>query len=211
MRKINQVIVHCTATRPAWMEGRPLAEKRAEIKRWHTDERGWQDIGYHWLIDRDGTYIEGRPEAHIGAHVAGRNADSIGIALIGGHGSNENDDASEHFTGPQLDALRAMLDRLKAQYPGATVHGHNEFAAKACPGFNVTAFLAQKRRENPAQSKTVQAEAAQIVTGLGGAATAVSMLDGTAQIILIGFAVVSIALAAFVMRERLKAWAAGWR
>ena len=211
MRRIKRIIIHCAATRPGWMAGQPLAAKRAEIRRWHTEERNFRDIGYHWLIDRDGTYIEGRPEAEIGAHVAGRNADSIGVCLIGGHGSNENDDAAEHFTAPQLDALRAMLDRLQKQYPGATIHGHNEFAAKACPGFNVAAFMSEKRRERPAQSGTVKAEAVQIVTGLGGAATAVSMLDGTAQIVLIGFAVVSILLAAFVMRERLKAWAAGWR
>jgi N-acetylmuramoyl-L-alanine amidase len=211
MRKITQIIVHCTATRPAWMDGQPLAAKRAEIRRWHTEERGWRDIGYHWLIDRDGTYIEGRPEAEIGAHVAGRNANSIGVALIGGHGSNENDDAGQHFTAPQLDALRAMLDRLKERYPGATIHGHNEFAAKACPGFNVTAFLAEKRREHPAQSATVKAEAVQMLSGAGAVATAVGYLDGTAQIILIGFAVVAIAIAAFVMRERLRAWAAGWR
>ena len=209
MRKIRKIIIHCSATRPEWMEGQPLAAKRAEIDRWHK-ANGWAGIGYHWLIDRDGTYIEGRPEAEIGAHVKGHNRDSIGVCLIGGHGSNENDDAAEHFTAPQLDALRAMLDRLQKTHPGATIHGHNEFAAKACPGFNVTAFLAQKRRESPVQSKTVQAEAVQIVTGLGGAATAVSMLDGTAQIILVGFAVVSILLAAFVMRERLKAWAAAW-
>ena len=54
MRKIDTIIVHCTATRAEWWESRSAEDKMAECKSWHLD-RGWSDIGYHYLIDRDGT------------------------------------------------------------------------------------------------------------------------------------------------------------
>lgn len=211
MRRIDKIIIHCAATRPEWMAGQPLAAKRAEIRRWHVEGNGWSDIGYHWLIDRDGTHIEGREEAAIGAHTKGHNARSIGVCLIGGHGSNEADDPGQHFTGPQLDALRSMIERLRRDYPGATVHGHNEFAAKACPGFNVAGFMSGKRRESPAQSKTVQASVVQGAGAVAGGVTAVASLDGTAQIVALVVVGLVLVTAAIILRERLKAWAAGWR
>lgn len=67
---VREIIVHCAATRPNWMAGRPIAEKVAEIRRWHL-ANGWKDIGYHWIIDRPGTVLAGRPETVIGAHTVG--------------------------------------------------------------------------------------------------------------------------------------------
>ena len=98
MRLITEIIVHCTATRPEWWAGRHMADKVAEIRRWHVQDRGWKNIGYHYLIDRDGTVAEGRPVDQIGAHVQGKNTGTIGIALFGGHGSSENDEFSDNFT-----------------------------------------------------------------------------------------------------------------
>jgi hypothetical protein len=66
-------------------------------------------------------------------------------------------------------------------------------------------------RESVAQSKTVQAAALQVASGAGAAATAVSALDGTAQIVLLGIAGVVIVAGLLIFRERLKAWAEGWK
>lgn len=141
MRAISEVIVHCSATRPEWMEGRPAGEKRDEIRRWHK-ARGWSDIGYHDLIDRDGTVMTGRPINRNGAHVFGRNTGTIGVCLIGGHGSAEDDQFSEHFTPEQDAALRKYIAAQKQQFPSISrVSGHNEYAAKACPGFQVRDWL----------------------------------------------------------------------
>lgn len=144
MRQITEIVVHCTATRPEWWANRTLAQKVAEVALWHTRDRGWKAIGYHWLIDRDGKVAAGRPEAEIGAHVAGHNARTIGVALFGGHGSAETDPFEANFTPAQDAALRRLLAEIKARHPGiARISGHNEHAAKACPGFQVRKWLAQ--------------------------------------------------------------------
>lgn len=144
-RTINEIFVHCSATRRDWMSDQSAEAKRDEIDRWHR-QRGWKGFGYHYLIDRDGTVIAGRPEEEIGAHVSGHNAHSIGICLVGGHGSNENDTFADHYTSLQEGSLSELLDKMEAKYPGAVVRGHNEVAAKACPGFNVKRWLRGPRK-----------------------------------------------------------------
>lgn len=216
MRPLNEIIVHCTATRPQWMAARHIAEKVAEIQRWHVEDRKWNDIGYHFVIDRDGTVAPGRPLETVGAHVAGRNTGTIGVALIGGHGSAKNDQFDENFTLEQDRALRGLIADLKTRYPSIKkVTGHNQYAAKACPGFSVPAWYADKpapkERTTPAQSSTVQASAVQIASGLGAGATAIGTLDGTAQIVALVVAGVVVLTAAWIMRERLRRWAEGDR
>lgn len=138
MRPINEIIVHCSATRPEWMAGRAMADKVAEIRRWHMQDRGWKDIGYHYLIDRNGQVAPGRPVEQVGAHVQGHNTGTIGVCLFGGHGSSETDRFEENFTTHQDKALRTLLADLKRKHPGVVkISGHNQYAAKACPGFNV--------------------------------------------------------------------------
>ncbi len=149
MRSINEVIVHCSATRPDWMIDYSLQRKIDEIRRWHVSGNGWSDIGYHDLIDRDGTVLPGRPIGRAGAHTKGRNQNSIGVCLIGGHGSAETDAPEEHFTEPQLRALANYLDTRKAQFPITRISGHNQYAAKACPGFNVPAWYAAVLNSEP--------------------------------------------------------------
>jgi N-acetylmuramoyl-L-alanine amidase len=143
VRKINEIVVHCTATRPGWFAGKTAREKVAEVRRWHIEDRKWRDIGYHYLIDRDGTIEVGRPEAQAGAHVAGRNANTLGVALFGGHGSTENDLFADNFTPEQDRALRALLAQLRGRFGDIPVTGHNQYAAKACPGFSVPVWLKQ--------------------------------------------------------------------
>lgn len=143
MRPINEIIVHCTATRSDWRAGSKTSAKVSEVRRWHKD-RGWRDIGYHYLIDRDGTIAKGRPVEQTGAHVKGRNTGSIGVALFGGHGSAETDAFADNFTPEQAEALRDLLDDLRGRFGDVSVTGHNQYAAKACPGFNVPKWLADQ-------------------------------------------------------------------
>jgi N-acetylmuramoyl-L-alanine amidase len=149
VRPINEIIVHCTATRPEWMFERPTRDKVAEIRRWHVSDRKWRDIGYHFLIDRNGTLATGRPLEQVGAHVQGRNTGTIGVALIGGHGSAETDAFTQHFTPAQDAALRKLIADLRGRFGNVPVTGHNQYAAKACPGFNVPKWSADQK---PAQS-----------------------------------------------------------
>ena len=143
---MREIVVHCAATLPAWMAGRPLSEKRAEIRRWHTDPksrggRGWKDIGYHWLVDRDGKVIAGRAETTIGAHVEGHNRGTLGICLIGGHGASTNDRFGDHFTAAQNAALRRLIREISGRTRITTISGHYQYANKACPGFRVDRWL----------------------------------------------------------------------
>ena len=128
MRKINGIIVHCAATR----EDRDFTVE--DITRWHK-ARGFATIGYHYVIYRDGSIHEGRPLEQIGAHCVGHNKHSIGICYIGGCAS-DGKTPKDTRTPEQKEALLSLLRRLKARFPNATIHGHRDFAAKACPSFD---------------------------------------------------------------------------
>lgn len=146
MRALNEIVVHCSATRRDWMDGARSVDKVAEIRRWHVRDRGWKDIGYHYLIDRNGTVVTGRPLETIGAHTQGHNTGTVGVCLIGGHGSAETDKFEQNFTAQQDNALRKVLADLIRKYPSIRkVSGHNQYAAKACPGFNVPSWYAGAR------------------------------------------------------------------
>ncbi len=132
MRKINKIIVHCTATQ----ESKDVSVD--EVRRWHL-KRGWRDIGYHFLIQRDGTVDEGRPIEQSGAHTKGHNWDSIGVAYVGGVEDEKKKGkwiAKDTRTSEQKESLLLLLKTLKKMHTDATIHGHNEFAAKSCPCFD---------------------------------------------------------------------------
>jgi len=143
---VREIILHCSATRPAWMHNRSFHEQVAEIRRWHVAEKGWRDIGYHHLIGRGGERAAGRPETTVGAHVVGRNSGTIGICLIGGHGSSEHDQFEDHFTPAQERALLDLIAEIEGRTAIDLITGHNQYAAKACPGFHVASWLASTRR-----------------------------------------------------------------
>ncbi|MDN5785731.1 N-acetylmuramoyl-L-alanine amidase [Pseudorhodobacter sp.] len=138
---VHEIVVHCSATRPDWMKSASFAEQVAEIRRWHVQDRGWNDIGYHWLISRSGQVLMGRPENVIGAGVAGHNSGVIHVCLLGGAGSAETDHFSDHFTSSQNITLRQVLDGIGMRTQIRRISGHNEYAAKACPGFTVSQWL----------------------------------------------------------------------
>lgn len=136
-RTITELIVHCTAT----PEGKDYTV--ADIRRWHTlpvskGGRGWSDIGYHYIVDRYGHVHEGRNVDIIGAHCTGHNAHSIGIVYVGGCERNGKT-PKDTRTLAQKAALITLLTELRTLYPSASIHGHRDFAAKACPSFDATA------------------------------------------------------------------------
>jgi len=139
-REINRIIIHCSASDFGDVE---------TIRKWHL-ERGFSDIGYHYVIlngnrmpfgeykDIDDGLIElGRPWWRQGAHTKGENYDSLGICLIGNPkfiGAPEM-----WFTENQLKSLRRLVSQLMQEFdiPPSQIHGHNEYAPKLCPGFRV--------------------------------------------------------------------------
>jgi N-acetylmuramoyl-L-alanine amidase len=142
------IVIHCSATRPAQDTG------VGEITHWHI-QRGFDTVGYHYVIRRNGELETGRPETAVGAHVRGHNANSLGICLAGG--INVHDKPENNFTAEQFATLKRLLAQLKERYPNARVLGHrdlspdkdgdgrltpNEFI-KACPSFDVAQWLEQ--------------------------------------------------------------------
>jgi len=137
MRKITEIIIHCSAT----VEDRDYTV--ADIDRWHR-QKGFNGIGYHYVIYRDGSIHAGRPLERAGAHCQGHNQYSIGICYIGGLSKDKQ--PKDTRTPQQIDSMHALIEQLQEDfsYRGTcgelvepTVHGHNEFSAKSCPCFKV--------------------------------------------------------------------------
>ena len=128
MRKIKEIIVHCSDTE----EGKDFCAK--DIDLWHKAQ-GWDCIGYHYVVKLDGTVESGRPIEKVGAHCKGHNAYSIGVCYIGGKAS-DGKTHKDTRTPQQKAALQLLVDNLKRVYPGSKVYGHCDFASKACPCFN---------------------------------------------------------------------------
>lgn len=134
MRKINEIILHCTAT------SRTAHVTTHDIDRWHR-QQGWDCIGYHYVIELDGSEHVGRSIEKKGAHCLGHNDYSIGVAYIGGV-ATDGRTPMDTRTPAQKEGLKKLVRRLMKQY-GLTlkdVHCHNEYAAKACPSFSIEEF-----------------------------------------------------------------------
>lgn len=133
--KTEFIAIHCSAT------GENQNIGRAEIDRWHRAQ-GWNGIGYHFVIRRDGTVETGRPVEAIGSHVAGYNATSVGICMVGGVDANDPKQVKDNFTKEQMMSLLVVVKDLKARYPEAVVQGHRDFpdVKKACPSFDAKAW-----------------------------------------------------------------------
>ena len=127
MRAIKEIIVHCTATKPSVDWG------VKEIRRCHINDKGWADIGYHYVIRLNGFIERGRAEWRQGAHCVGHNRHSIGVCYVGGLDQNGN--PSDTRTPAQRRAMLTLLKELTQKYH-CEIHGHNEYSSKACPCFN---------------------------------------------------------------------------
>lgn len=137
-RRIDKIIVHCSAT----PEGEGLTVE--QIRRDHK-KQGWSDIGYHYVIYRDGSIHDGRDVDIQGAHCAegGGNVGSIGVCYVGGLEKRRAGVAYNQLkpkdtrTLAQKAALIKLLTDLKAIYPNAKIYGHRDFTnKKACPSFD---------------------------------------------------------------------------
>lgn len=131
-RTIKEIIVHCSAT----PEGKDFTVD--DIRRWHKLQ-GWSDIGYHYVVYRDGTIANGRDVDIIGAHCNkdGHNMYSIGVCYIGGVDAKNSKKAKDTRTDAQKDALLSFLKELKELYPNAKIYGHRDFdSSKECPSFD---------------------------------------------------------------------------
>lgn len=135
VRPIKEIVLHCAATQ----EGKDFTV--ADIKRWHLG-RGFSDIGYHYVIYRDGSVNIGRNININGAHVSGYNSNTIGICYIGG--VDKNGKAKDTRTPQQKDALFNLVEELLKIYnlTPDKVKGHYEYpkVAKACPSFDMDVF-----------------------------------------------------------------------
>ena len=134
MRNINQIIVHCSATPPSMSVG---AE---DIRRWHL-EKGWSDIGYGYVIKRNGEIEKGRDIARAGAHAKGYNRNSIGICLVGG--VDENGKPDDNYRIIQYQSLKTLIHILEITFPIESVLGHRDLpnVNKPCPCFDVQSWL----------------------------------------------------------------------
>lgn len=133
MREINKIILHCSATK----EGQYY--DKTHIKQWHL-QRGFTDIGYHYIILLDGSIQDARDIRTIGAHCKGQNAKSIGICYIGGLDSNGN--GKDTRTEEQRQSLFNLIDDLLIAYDLTIddVYCHYQFAKKLCPCFKIEEF-----------------------------------------------------------------------
>lgn len=123
MRAINKIIIHCADTKPSMDVG------VNEIRSWHL-QRGWSDIGYHYVIRKDGTIEVGRPIERIGSHCKGQNTGSIGVCYVGGFGGVDD------RTKEQLESMKTLINSLRHDFGKLEVRGHNEYSEKSCPNFN---------------------------------------------------------------------------
>jgi len=132
-RAIDTIIIHCAYTTPSMDIG------VAEIDGWHRD-RGWDGIGYHMVIRRNGVVEAGRDTEKAGAHAKGHNAGSIGVCLVGGKAEDE-DRADTNFTAAQWKALAELVALMRMDFPGVKIIGHRDVdSGKTCPTFDVTAW-----------------------------------------------------------------------
>lgn len=132
IKEVKYIVIHCADT-PSHMD---IGVE--EIRKWHL-QRGWFDVGYHWVIRRDGTIEDGRPADRPGAHARGFNQQSLGICLVG----------RDEFTDDQFDALAGLVKGLKVGRPETEVLGHRDLpnVNKTCPGFDAKAWWATQEEK----------------------------------------------------------------
>ncbi len=120
--EISHLVVHHSAS--------PRSVKPGTIRQWHI-EKGWDDVGYHYLEDGQGNFSWGRDPWVVGAHVGGKNTGKLGLCIIGNNSSEDDDD---HWTDTQLAQARLFLKAIQWVYPSIALVGHNELADTLCPG-----------------------------------------------------------------------------
>ena len=131
MRAINRLIFHHSAS--------SLATTAEDITRWHTENNGWDFVGYHFIVESNGKVVPGRDLDMTGAHAKGANGDSVGICLVG-----SNDVSEETWTQQQIDATNELVGALRRVLGvPLTIHGHRDVGTTVtlCPGVDVVEVL----------------------------------------------------------------------
>lgn len=136
-KPVNEVCIHTSATPGNWYLGMYVEDMVAEIRRWHVDMRGWRDIGYHRVISPQGEVGLGRSIYKTGAGVLGHNVGVVHICLVPVQTHNGIKSFGDYFTDHQRVALVAYIRELMELTPITRITGHNQYAAKECPGFRV--------------------------------------------------------------------------
>lgn len=148
----SRVTVHHTDGHPRTALSDAIEEVRG-IQRFHMNERGWADIGYHFVIDGAGRVFEGRRADVLGAHAESANMNNIGIALMGDYNRDRlNDD--------QKTTLRRLITFLALRYrtdpsQRGFIQPHMHYNNTDCPGKNVVGFLDELRREVDGETSTL--------------------------------------------------------
>ena len=153
MRKIKSIDVHCSATSHA-----NYSLDREYIRKIHVEQNGWDDIGYHWIVCRDGLIQKGRPMGKPGAHVKGHNQDSVGVCLMGGLDDfGHAVEGFDYYAESQKIAFTWLIDWImrEEKVPAENVKGHRDHSPdlnhdgiitpdewlKDCPCFSVATFM----------------------------------------------------------------------
>lgn len=143
-----------------------------DVRKMHK-ARGWKDVGYHYVIKRDGTVQKGRPDHVVGAHVAGRNTGTLGICCIGGVERETGPNVGvDNRTLAQKAATIKLVKDLLARHPNAEVVGHRDLGPTQCPGFDVRPWWASVSDASPVRD--LQA----ILASLGLYTARVDGIDG---------------------------------
>ena len=129
MREIELLVIHHSASARQ-------STTTALIRSWHK-ERGWSDIGYHYVIEADGLVHVGREPHVVGAHCRGHNGNSLGICVVG-----DNTDAAQVWNPQQTGALRTLVESIRRVWPEIVVKRHCDLAATECPGREIESILA---------------------------------------------------------------------
>lgn len=149
----EKVVFHCSATKPGQDIG------IAQIREWHL-ARGFSDVGYHFVIRRNGRIEPGRDLQDIGAHAVGHNSTTVGVCMVGGLDANgkEHQHNPDMFTDAQWESARLVVQLLRAIYPSVKVLGHRDLSPdlnmdghitpnewqKSCPGFDAALMFPEK-------------------------------------------------------------------
>lgn len=144
MTNIEYITLHASATPASMNIGAD------EIRDWHVNGNGWNDIGYHYVVRRDGVVEPGRPEHIQGAHVGGFNRGNLGVCLVGGIDHDGN--VENNFTEAQWEALTLLMRRLVAKHPKAVIMGHNGWPgheSRGCPCFDWRKWRHNHRAAEP--------------------------------------------------------------
>lgn len=135
---VKYLVWHCSATKSDQDIG------YEEIRYWHVDLNGWSDIGYAFIVRRDGSIELGRDLdkdgdvfEEIGAHVKGFNSVSVGMCWVGGY------DGIDNRTEAQKRTMKSITKMMHVWYPKAIIQGHNDFpnVKKSCPSFDIKKWL----------------------------------------------------------------------